>query len=87
MAGAPLGNQNRAKSKKWEDALKRALARKAGSVSMGLDLIADQVVERAINGEIAAQMEIANRMDGKPAQQQIHTGDMDGGPVIMRWEK
>lgn len=87
--GAPLGNQNRVKSKRWEDALARALARKGGSLSKGLDLVADQVIEKALNGEFSALVEIGNRMDGKPAQQQIMTG-ADGeslqiGPLVIRF--
>lgn len=79
--GAPVGNQNRTKSKGWQDALKRALARKGGSVSKGLDLVADQTLDAAINGDQWAILEIGNRIDGKPAQSTILTGDEDGGPV------
>jgi hypothetical protein len=79
--GAPIGNQNKVKGKKWQDALKRALSRKGESLSKGLDLVADQVVIAAINGDQWAIKEIGERMDGKAAQQQIITGDEAGGPI------
>jgi hypothetical protein len=70
MAGAPKGNQNGRKAKRWENALTRALARiSAGKgFEAGLDPIADKVVSLAINGDKDAWQEIANRLDGKHAQ-------------------
>lgn len=67
---APLGNQNATKTKPWEAALKRALARKLnGDLNHGLDKIADQVVALAIDkSDWLAIQEIANRLDGKAAQ-------------------
>lgn len=79
--GAPVGNNNATKSKPWKQALKRALARKHGDVTSGLISIASQIVEAADNGESWAIREIADRLDGKPAQQQIITGDEEGGPI------
>lgn len=78
---APKGNKN-AVRKPWQDALKRALARDSGSVTAGLLKIANQVVELANNGEQWAIKEIAERLDGKVAQQQILTGFEDG-PVVV----
>ena len=79
--GAPKGNNNASKNKDWQGAIKRALARKGGSVGDGLNLLAEKLVEAALEGERWAIEEIGNRVDGKPAQQQIITGDDDGGPV------
>ncbi len=75
--GAPTGNNNRGKNKPWQESLKRALARKSGSVSKGLDAIADQVVDLANKGDWSAIVEIGNRLEGKPAQTQILAGDED----------
>lgn len=71
--GAPKGNQNGRKAKIWEQALKRALARYAGStVDAGLDKLADRMVKAAMEGDDAASVMIAekigDRMDGKPVQ-------------------
>lgn len=86
MAGAPLGNQNAAKAKRWQDALHKALVRfesaelkvKAGEA---LDKIAEGVVLDALKGDKDARAEIGNRLDGKPAQSIIATGDEEGGPI------
>lgn len=66
---APEGNQNAAKAKRWEEAIKRALARLSNqSVDAGLDALADKLVEAAATGDAWALLEVGNRLDGKPAQ-------------------
>lgn len=80
MAGAPKGNQN-ARKKPWNEALRRALGRKDGNIEKTLEKIADQVVNLAINGDWAAIQEVGNRLDGKAAQQQIVSGDEEGGGI------
>ncbi len=79
--GAPKGNLNAVRNKPWKDALRRALARKSGSVNKGLNYIADQVLDAAIKGDVWAIREVSERMDGKAAQEQILTGDEEGGPI------
>lgn len=77
--GAPVGNQNRSKHRRWRDALERSLARLADAVDeenyelergimRGLDLVADRVVQQACDGQKDAWLEIANRLDGRPVQ-------------------
>lgn len=69
MAGAPKGNTNRANGKLFEQALKRALARRSEeNCSAGLDLVADELVNNAINGEQWAVLAVRDTIDGKPAQ-------------------
>lgn len=65
---APQGNKNGAKGKRWEEALRRALARVGTSVDLGLDPIADKVVSAAATGDMDAIREIACRLDGKPSE-------------------
>lgn len=77
MAGAPKGNQNAAKGRMFKDALRKAL--KEDGVDR-LPLIAQTLVEKAIDGEQWAVQEVANRLDGKPAQEVAVTGE-DGGPL------
>lgn len=75
---APVGNQNGKKAKIWEQALKRALARKSNStVDAGLDHIADIVVANAWVGDKPSIDEIAIRMDGKAPQGITVSGDED----------
>lgn len=78
MAGPPLGNDNAHKGKPFKAALKRALSRSDGSVDAGLIRIANQLLKAANNGEAWALKEVMDRIDGKPAQQQIVTGNEDG---------
>ena len=80
MAGAPKGNKNAAKKRlPWQQALKRSLTRyaakhgeKSPNYRRGLDKVADQVVQDAVEGNKDAWMEIANRLEGKPAQEILH---------------
>lgn len=88
MAGAPTGNQNARKAKIWQQAIKRALARKVNStVDAGLDSLADKLVEAGLNGDQWALIEIGNRMDGRPAQEVDIAAEIDAtvrnglGPV------
>jgi hypothetical protein len=71
---AAKGNSYARKAKDWEDALRRSLSKH--SSGMALALIADKVVAQALEGEWRAIEEIANRIDGKPAQAIEHTGDI-----------
>lgn len=83
MAAAP-GNQYAAKTKRWQKALERALARMSSeSVDAGLDRVADQVVAQAITGDQWAVKEIGERIDGKVAQA-IIGGDSDDPPVSVQ---
>lgn len=78
--GAQPGNQNAKKGKLFEQALKKALARRSNeNCSAGLDIIADKLVASAINGEQWAIKEIGDRIDGKPAQS-IYMGDEENNP-------
>lgn len=68
-AGAPLGNQNAKKAKRWQKALERALARLSESdTDGGLDKVADVVAKAAASGDKDAWKEIGDRIDGKATQ-------------------
>lgn len=74
--GAPIGNQNA--SKQWKKSLEKALARLGGTdVDSGLAIIADKVVTAAASGDKDAWKDIADRLDGKPAQSLTLSGDED----------
>lgn len=64
---APVGNKNAAKAKDWETALRKAIAQHKAGPEV-LRKIADSVVDKALDGDWRAIDEIANRLDGKPAQ-------------------
>ena len=67
---APLGNQNACKTKVWAAALQRALERRipANERIKAIDELADVLVGKAYGGDMSALQELANRLDGKPAQ-------------------
>lgn len=86
LGGAPIGNQNGAKAKRWQKALERGLARFAeGTVDDGLDRVADQVVAAAARGDKDAWKEIGDRLDGKPAQA-VTVGNEEGQTFTITWK-
>lgn len=86
MAGN--ANSGQRKDKMFREALHRAIKRIDDGKDPRLDRIAEQVIKQALAGELAAIKEIADRLDGKPAQ--AHVGDADEAPiqhtVKFRWD-
>ena len=81
---APLGNTNRANGKRFANALAWALETyESDKVKRGEALreIAKGMVSDAVAGDALARREIADRLDGKPAQSVQVDGDGDGGPI------
>ncbi len=86
MAGAPLGNQNALKAKRWQQAIDRALEKRSKADGIAeLDRLAekflDAVEEMTVPTEkrgpsIAGFVELADRLDGKSTQELQHTGDL-----------
>lgn len=86
MAGAPVGNDNATKGKKWSGAIRRALHEyESDTVKQGEALleIAKGVVRDALAGDKDARAEIGNRLDGKPAQAIIGGDDDDPAVKVM----
>lgn len=79
MAGRPAGAQN--KDKPFRDALRMELSA-AGEDHKALRGIARKLIAQAEGGDMQAIKEIADRMDGKPAQAVI--GDSDADPITVR---
>jgi hypothetical protein len=49
-----------------------------------LRLLADKLVERALDGDMAAIREIGDRLDGRPAQALHHGSDSETpGPILI----
>ncbi len=72
-AGGPKGD------KLWRDAIMVAVKRQAtdGKKTKKLAMLADKLIERALEGDITAMKEIGDRLDGKPAQA-VELGGKDG---------
>ena len=69
--GAQPGNRNAAKGSQFRDALYMALIRyksKTIKRKKALHHIAEALIDKAIDGDMPAIKEIADRLDGKPAQ-------------------
>ena len=86
--GAPLGNQNAAKAKKWAAAVERALCKRSGKeLAEALDDLADKFIAAVESGDINGYRELADRLDGKPAQQVQLSGDADAPLKIIHESK
>ena len=83
--GRPVGSLNR--QKPFADALRMEIC--AGNDPRQLRAIARKLLERALEGDLQAIREIADRLDGKPAQV-IERGDvpaemMTDGELLAIW--
>lgn len=69
MAGAPRGNQNAAKAKRWSAAIERALeARSRVEQREALDALAEKLLSLCDAGDLGALKELGDRLDGKAKQ-------------------
>lgn len=65
-AGAPKGNNNYSKRKPWREAIDRAIAQSDGAT---LRALADRLIQKALEGDVAALKEVGDRLDGRSVQQ------------------
>jgi hypothetical protein len=82
--GGQPGNQNARNAKRWQQAIRRALARKYGTVDDGLEQLAAKLIDAADQSERWAIEEVGNREDGKPAQAIVGDDDFDSIKVEGR---
>ena len=75
--GAPIGNQNAAKSRMFYDKLRLVLTQEPHR----LRDIAEQLVKKAEEGEAWAIKELIDRVDGK-AHQAVALENADGSPLL-----
>ena len=93
-SGAQPGNQNAYKGRMWRDAIRYALAEigrdeepveaSEAADMRGLRKLARKFIAAAEQGDPWAFKELADRMDGKAAQQVQLTG-ADEGAIEMKW--
>lgn len=78
MAGAPLGNQNALKGKRWRDAIDRALEKRSKAEGIqALDQLAEEFLKAVKDGEqqkMPGYRELGDRLDGKASQPVEATG-------------
>ena len=74
--GAPIGNQNAIKAKRWSQAIDRALAKRSkGDGIAALDALAEKLLALADEGDLGALKELGDRIEGKPSLQIVGAGD------------
>jgi hypothetical protein len=79
--GRPIGSQN--KDKPFRDALRAAIADTDGEFKK-LRKVADALVFKANQGDVAAIREIADRLDGKVPQAIV--GDDEHPALTVTWQ-
>lgn len=67
-------------------AVNRECQKPDGKRTKYINIIAAKLVDKAAEGDVQAAKEIADRIDGRPAQQVALTG-ADGGTIQVSWEK
>jgi hypothetical protein len=72
---APLGNRNAQKGKVFFDALRKAMAE---DDHLRVRKAANKLLDLAAEGEQWAIKELADRLDGKPAQETLFESKSDG---------
>lgn len=82
MAGAPVGNKNAAgpRDRVFSDAVRRAVLAKDGKK---LRALAESLLNKALEGDVAALREAADRIEGKVPQGLEH-GGVGGGELVVR---
>lgn len=84
MAGAPKGNNNSSLDNRlWANTIRRAVIQ---SDAARLRKIAEALLEKAEEGDIAAIKEIGDRLDGK-AVQAVDASVKHSGKVAVEWAK
>jgi hypothetical protein len=74
--GAPLGNQNGVKAKRWSQAIDRALEKRSKRDGIvALDDLAEKLLTLAEAGDLGALKELGDRIEGKPQMQIVGGGD------------
>ena len=81
--GAPVGNNNAAKARVWTAAIERALAKRSKVEQKEmLDDLADKLIDKCLEADLAALKEIGDRLEGKPVQS---IAGPDGGPIPVKF--
>lgn len=83
--GAPVGNKNASKGKPWEEAIRRALAKRSRvDQHEALERIANAFLDKCEEGDLQAIKEFGDRMDGKPSQAVSVSGGLNISGITRR---
>jgi hypothetical protein len=76
--GAPKGNTNATKAKRWSAAIERAIeGRSMKSGQDELNKLAEALLDQCHTGDVSALKELGDRLEGRPAQSVTVMGDED----------
>jgi hypothetical protein len=75
---APKGNKNAARGTQWRDAVRKVVLRDGK-----LEALAQALVARGLEGDMAALREIGDRLDGKVRQSELESGEE--ARFIVQW--
>ena len=82
--GAPVGNTNRATQYRIKRALESVLERRSKSEGKdALEAACEKLISNAESGDLQSFKELADRLDGKPAQS-VAVGNEPGQQFITR---
>ena len=93
--GAPVGNQNAIKAKRWAEAIERAVAaypepvntEGCNALMIGLNNAATAFVSKLYaEGDLGFFKEFGDRLDGKP-HQSVDVGNPDGSNIFSGIER
>lgn len=75
---AAIGNRYAAKDRRWTAAINKAFERRSRVDQLAaLDQLADKLIDMAMEGDLPAIKELGDRLEGKPGQQVILSGDAE----------
>ena len=80
MAGSPIKHE---RNRIVREAILKALQKRGATPEEALAPFAEKILDQAAAGDVASFKEIADRLDGKPAQQVQLGGDGSGDPVVV----
>jgi molecular chaperone GrpE (heat shock protein) len=78
QSGNPDGGT---RPKIWRDAINRAIKRREESDPQALEKLADALLRRVAEGDVAAIKEVGDRLDGKVTQ--LIAGDENHAPLAI----
>lgn len=85
--GGVAGRSGKRLDSLWADALRRAIKRREEKDPQALERLADVLLRKADDGDMAALKELGDRLDGKAAQQVTHEGGDTPVKMVMEWKK
>lgn len=80
--GGQKGNQNAARPRIWSEALRKEIVQ-----GDHLPKLAQQLILKALEGDMTAMKELGDRLEGKPTQAIEQTTDMTTDVNVYTWEK